>query len=221
MSEGNGSENISRRNFFELAAVSLTAASLPACNTNQPKAVPVQKPIPAGNPAINVYDILGKYNFTDSNGQPLNVNALKTKLQNQYTTVTFGFSRCEGMCEPTNKNLAEFAKRNKGDISHIIISTDPRDSASQADRDKFIATCASQGMDTSRLTILYPVNREQQESMQTEFSGKAAPKKGPGHIPEAFLHTPSGNLLSNVQGNLPLEYVLEAFESDIVPIRGR
>lgn len=212
-------QGINRREFLKIAPAAGIAGVLQGCTPNQQQAAPAQKPIPAGDPNINVYDILEKYDFTDSKGVSLNVNALRTTLQNQYTTVSFGFSRCAAVCPRTNANLAALAAKHNN-IAHIIISSDPLDNVSQQSRDNFASKCKQQGIDSSRLIILYPEDRAKQVKIQNDF-GELYVSDAPSHTSQAFLHAPNGNLLAQVKGNLSEKDVLNVFEPSIVPTLGR
>lgn len=225
------SDVTSRRSFLGLVgrtAAAGAAAAIPFSETGcGPKAGPAPetaadlvnryKYAKESQPDLNMYRILEQGNFIDQNGKPVIISSLKTKLQNKFTTLSFGFADCETVCPLTNGNLGKLGEARPDNLTSIIVSSRPHvDGISQAARNHFLEMAKNPiavknrgpGKVKHEVIILYPVKSnsttpDPQQSKKLEALTKAMvnPVLENTHANSVTLHAPGGAYLLRQGGN--------------------
>jgi cytochrome oxidase Cu insertion factor (SCO1/SenC/PrrC family) len=137
-------------------AASMLAGTSGCDRPNQtPANVAPQRQSAPANDAKNVFNVLSQHSFIGQDGQPVNMNALATSLQNNYSTVTFGFAECKDYCPMINNVLGELGKSNPS-LTSIVIAANPQvDGASPENREAFMNRLRGDGVRHNTI-ILYP-----------------------------------------------------------------
>lgn len=212
-----------------IAAGTLAAASvagLAGCDTgtDKPAAGPGYSHSASANSRTNMYNVLSNFQFNGQDGQPVNMSALQTSLQNSQTTLTFGFAECENYCPMINNVLGTLGNVNPN-LTSIVIAANPEvDGATPENREKFRQRLKADGVDHN-VVILYPTENGR-------LSNNAVPDVAMGtgaivnasspldHSAKVVLYAPGGERLADKAGTRPAS----EFSSEWAPLlnsRGR
>ncbi|NBO19182.1 MAG: hypothetical protein EBV03_08175 [Proteobacteria bacterium] len=150
--------------------------------------------------ATNLYNLLGRYSFTDQNGKAVNVGALKTSLKNRFTTLTFGFGECKDYCPMINNRLGLLGDANP-QLSSIVVCVNPdADGATQASRDAMLAKLRSEGMKQD-IVLLFPSSTKAATDMAMDTGAIVNPRQPFNHSTQVILHAPGGTELARKRGD--------------------
>lgn len=160
---------------------------------------------------INLHKALDGFHFIDQNENLVNLNALKTSLNGQCVTVSFGVGKCEDICPTTNTNLGVIGNANKKMTSIIIASQPQTDGKDQASRDSFMKEVRSYGGE-QKILILFPIsNPKDKKSLSEDKAIELAQKMGAitnearkiTHTASVFLYDTKGAHLDRSNGMNP------------------
>ncbi len=134
--------------------VGATGCDQKAQHQHAPVVRNVGQAAPASN-ARNVFDTLSQYQFVGQDGQPVNMAALRTSLQNNPSTLTFGFAECQNYCPMINNVLGKLGKVSPG-LTSIVVSANPEvDGLTPDSRAAFLQRIRNDGV-AQNVVILYP-----------------------------------------------------------------
>lgn len=161
----------------------------------------------------NLFNVLSGFEFNGQDGQPVNMAGLKASLQNNFTTLTFGFGDCEQYCPMINNVLGTIGKTNP-DLTSVVISVNPlKDGVDQQGRDAFMAKLRDAGVN-QRVVILYPTQGGQlSQGVASQIavrSGAIANFEKPlDHSAKVKLYGPGGTPLRDKSGLRPSREFVE------------
>ncbi len=154
----------------------------------------------------NLFNVLKKYDFYGQDGEPVNIEALKTKLSSkgQFTTLTFSFNGCASTCPLTNFNLREIDRSKNENLTHVIVSVQPEfdggfnansPKGNEAARKAFKDNFRRMGI-TNDLVLLYPKQEKDIIPLQRNAGVIVKDDGDPReHSAAMILYAPDGTLL--------------------------
>ncbi len=181
---------LTRREFLKTSVAAATAALAPTTLITEAQA----------RDSRNLFDILKEFSFTDETGQLVNINALRNKLKDRYTTLSFGFTGCSTMCPlAINPNLATIGKGQKNQLTSIAINVVP-ESDGFLDPSGFRQSIEAHGTDQPVIT-LFPKSQTEAANIQialNQFVNKNDPN---AHTSRIFLFNPDGSVRQHALAN--------------------
>lgn len=205
-----------RRDFIRnagLGTAGFAAAVSTGCNSKEdtaakqdPKQIAQAYQTQANESASdNLFNMLSRYNFKDQNGETLNVDALKTSIKDQFSTLVSGRGGCTIYCPMINSQLGKLGEMNP-DLVSIVISSKPEEDGKTAEsRQALLNQVREQGLHHKAI-LLYPT--DEQGNLSNEAYAKFAAKESDelrnpvapndNHVTEISLHAPGGNQLDKL-----------------------
>lgn len=167
--------------------------------------------------------------YVDSNGKPVNVDALVQSLKGQPSTLSFMFAACGDVCPTVGlalNMLSEHAPR----LKHVVISVDPAgDFANSTLKDKLEAQGLKTGIGGNTM-ILYPTadgttsdiallnGQPMAQRVQNKLNLIINPNGPEGHSGAVTLFGADGNLRKQV---FDVSKIVETLKPEIDASRGR